>query len=47
VNDGRERLGIGVEPPQGCIQGDDQFVTERIELLGPVKSDRCILFATE
>jgi len=45
VDDGCERLGIGIEPAQHRIQGDDQFVAERIELFEPVEF--ATLFSTE
>jgi hypothetical protein len=32
-----------IEPAQHRIQGDDQFVAERIEFLWPVEGDRCDL----
>jgi len=47
VDDGCERLGIGVEPAQHRIQGNDQFVAERIELLESLRVIVATLFSTE
>jgi hypothetical protein len=44
MDDSRERLGISIEPPQHRIQGDDQLIAERVELLGPVEGDGRYLF---
>jgi hypothetical protein len=41
------RLGIGIEPAQHRIQDDDQFVAERIELLGRLRVIVATLFSTE